>query len=78
MPVLEILKTETRTFVKSVLSTCFDSQKTKMDQAKANITPGRDRMNEFEWLNCIWVDSSKIQNFLSGAYELYINWFVRY
>ena len=50
MPVLEILKTETRTFVKSVLSTCFDSKKTKEDQAKA-ITPGRDRMKEFEWLN---------------------------
>ena len=48
MPALEILKTGSRTFVKSVLSTCFDSQKTKKDQAKASITPGRDRMNEFE------------------------------
>ena len=32
--------------------------KTKKDQGMASIAPGRDRMNEFEWLNCSWTDSS--------------------
>ena len=38
--------------------------KTQKDQGEASIAPGRDRTNEFEWLNCNFVDSWKTWNFI--------------